>query len=318
MTSLSLHKLPNRTAETIDTESLTDPVAIQYIPSTREYNINAKENPDPIGDEKYEVCEGLIHREQNRVLFKITDICNIYCRFCFRKEMVGKGKGVLTDAQIFAAINYIKAHENISEVILSGGDPLTLSNRRLKSLFDNLGQIDHLDNIRIHTRTPLVKPDRIDDDLINLFRTHTKPIYIVLHANNAKEINTDVQKAFSDLHESGVVLLSQSVLLKGVNDNVEALETLMRTFIRHRIKPYYLHHLDHAPGTNHFRVPVEKGQKLYKELKKRISGIALPTYILDIPGGFGKVPIHDNYLTLGQNNRHVVLDYDGREHIYHD
>jgi lysine 2,3-aminomutase len=318
MTGTSSIKLTDQLINTIEADTPTDPVAIQYTPSPLENNVLSKETPDPIGDEKYTVCEGLIHREKNRVLFKITDTCNIYCRFCFRKEIVGKGKGILTNEQMQTAIEYIKAHKTITEVILSGGDPLTLSNRRLKTLLNCLAQISHLDNIRIHTRTPLVKPDRIDSEILDIFETYAKPLYMILHVNHAQEIHRNVEEVFRNLHKAGVILLSQSVLLKNVNNAVDTLEDLMRTLIRNRVKPYYLHHLDHAPGTDHFRVSIEEGQKLYKTLKKNISGIALPTYILDIPGGFGKIPIHSSYLTLGQNNKHIVTDYDDREHIYHD
>jgi len=311
-------KLTDHLLDRIEGDAKIDPVAVQYVRSDLEDNHLGKETFDPIGDNKHSVCAGLIHREKNRVLFKITDICNIYCRFCFRKEMVGKGKGVLSDDEIKTAINYIKNNNIISEVILSGGDPLTLSNRRLKDLLTELDTIDHLDNIRIHTRTPMVKPDRIDKKLLQIFKSLKKPLYIVLHVNNAKEISHEVEEAFFNLHQSGAVLLSQSVLLKNVNDNIEALETLMRTLTKNRIKPYYLHHLDHAKGTEHFRVPIENGQALYRELKKRVSGISLPTYVLDIPGGYGKMPINSGYLELGIDNKHVILDNNDMQHIYHD
>jgi len=275
-------KLTPHLESLVEQKAEHDPVALQYVRSDLEDIPNGKDNADPIGDEKHTVCEGLVHREQNRVLFKITDACNVYCRFCFRKEMVGQGKGVLSNAQIATAINYIDDNKNITEVILSGGDPLTLSNKRLKDILAKLDTLDHLDNIRIHTRTPLTNPKRINPELLEIFKSLEKPLYMVLHVNHAKEINEQVEIVFKNLYQNGVVLLSQSVLLKNVNDSIEALETLMRTLTRNRVKPYYLHHLDHAPRTEHFRVSLEVGQALHHELRKRVSGISLPNYILDI------------------------------------
>lgn len=304
--------------DTMISEDLSDPVARQYLPSMEEQIIAPQENPDPIGDNALSPVKGLVHRYPDRALLKITDTCDVYCRFCFRKEMVGQGQGVLAPEEIDAALDYIQSAPQIREVILSGGDPLTLSNRRLKALLEKLAALKQLDIIRIHTRTPLVKPTRIDAEFLEIINTCPKALYLVMHVNHAQEINNAVKEGFAKLSKTNAVLLSQSVLLKGVNNNAATLEDLFRTLIANRVKPYYLHHPDLAPGTAHFRISIEEGQRLMKTLTDRLSGLALPTYVLDIPGGHGKVPIRSSYLEHRGNGDYIVENYKGHKHLYHD
>lgn len=296
----------------------TDPVAKQYVPSSLENIIDLKENSDPIGDYTHSPVKGIVHRHSDRALLKITDICEAYCRFCFRKDMVGKGDGILNENELNNAIEYIKNHAEIHEIILTGGDPLTLSNRRLQALLDQFENIKHIQIIRFHTRAPLMKPARIDNEFLNIINNSSKVIYIVLHVNHAQEINDAVKDCFKKLSKTSAVLLSQSVLLKNINDNVIALSDLFRTLILNRIKPYYLHHPDLAKGTGHFRVSVKKGQKLMKQLRNNLSGICLPTYVLDIPGGFGKIPIESPYIESLDQKSYILQDYKNQEHIYID
>jgi lysine 2,3-aminomutase len=307
-------KLPEQVVQTI--QSPDDAVARQYLPDDRESVILPEENADPIGDFAHSPTKGLVHRYPDRVLLKITDTCAVYCRFCFRKEMVGKGDGVLSPFEIGDALNYIRANSQIREVILSGGDPLTLSNRRLGDLLGALDSIPHLDIIRFHTRAPLVTPDRIDEELQSLFLAQKKAMYVVVHVNHAQEINEAVRGAFFRLSRSGVVLLSQTVLLKDINDNAPALETLFRSLLANRVKPYYLHHPDLAPGTSHFRVGIKQGQDIVRQLRGRVTGLAYPTYVLDIPGGYGKVPLSPSYLEELADGTYRVEDIDGRKHTY--
>lgn len=307
-------KLPEQVVQTI--QSPDDAVARQYLPDDRESVILPEENADPIGDFAHSPTKGLVHRYPDRVLLKITDTCAVYCRFCFRKEMVGKGDGVLSPFEIGDALNYIRANPQIREVILSGGDPLTLSNRRLGDLLGALDSIPHLDIIRFHTRAPLVTPDRIDEELQSLFLAQKKAVYVVVHVNHAQEINEAVRGAFFRLSRSGVVLLSQTVLLKDINDNAPALETLFRSLLANRVKPYYLHHPDLAPGTSHFRVGIKQGQDIVRQLRGRVTGLAYPTYVLDIPGGYGKVPLSPSYLEELADGTYRVEDIDGRKHTY--
>lgn len=309
-------RLTRQIEDTIENFDGEDPVARQYVPDERELRVLAEEDPDPIGDEAHSPVKGIVHRYPDRVLLKITDTCAVYCRFCFRKEMVGKGEGVLSDTELKAALAYIRNTPDIREVILTGGDPLVLSVRRLKELFAKLEEIPHLDIIRIHSRAPVVEPERVTDDLLELFETCGKALYLVLHINHAQEINDAVKDALKALNKTGTVLLSQSVLLKDINNNAETLETLFRTLIANRVKPYYLHHPDMAPGTSHFRVSVTEGQKLMLQLQGRLSGLAQPRYVLDIPGGHGKVPINPCYLEELKSGQYNIKDYKGQDHIY--
>lgn len=304
--------------DTIKSEDLSDPVAKQYLPAAEENIIALNEHPDPIGDNAHSPVEGVVHRYPDRALLKITDTCTVYCRFCFRKEMVGKGEGILSINELDDALEYISATPEIHEIILSGGDPLTLSNRRFKDLLKQLEEIKHIDIIRIHTRTPIVHPKRIDADFLEILNDCTKALYLVLHVNHAQEINTAVESAFNKLSRTRAILLSQSVLLKGINDNVGSLENLFRTLVNNRIKPYYLHHPDLAPGTGHFRVSIEKGQALMKALRGKISGLCIPTYVLDIPGGHGKAPIGTCSIHATEKDHYIVEDYQGIEHHYQD
>lgn len=295
-----------------------DPVAMQYVPSSQENIIDLKENADPIGDFSHSPVKGIVHRHQDRVLLKITDTCAAYCRFCFRKEMVGKGQGVLSDHEINHALDYISNDKNIREVIFTGGDPLTLSNRRLQDIMDKLNTMAHLDIIRFHTRVPIMKPTRVDDEFITIINQSPKAIYMVVHVNHAQEINQPIKDVFAKLSKSAAQLLSQSVLLKGINDDAKILEDLFRTLVANRVKPYYLHHPDLASGTGHFRISIKKGQALMKTLRKNLSGLCMPTYVLDIPGGYGKVLIEKCYIQDVQNNIYDITDLNGTVHQYKD
>ncbi len=312
-----INRLPAQVRTTIlDASAKDDPVGRQYLYDSREENILPVEDSDPIGDHAHMPVPGLVHRYPDRVLLKITDTCAVYCRFCFRKDMVGQGAGILDDEDIEKSLAYVRARPEIREIILTGGDPFTLSNRRLAALMDALSAIPHLDIIRIHTRAPLVQPGRIDASLCALLNKTDKAIYIVLHVNHAREINESVISAVRLLATSGAVLLSQSVLLKGVNDNPETLESLFRTLLRHKIKPYYLHHPDLAPGTGHFRLSIQEGQTIVRALRGRISGLAWPTYVLDIPGGYGKMPLGPAYIEHLADGACLVEDYKGEKHLY--
>lgn len=296
-----------------------DAIARQYAPDAREAVIMPDELTDPIGDEAYSPVKGIVHRYPDRVLLKITDTCHHYCRFCFRKEMVGGGDGMLTPAELEAALAYVAAAPQVREVILTGGDPLTLSARRLCALFDKLETVPYLNIIRLHTRAPLTNPETVNDALISLFERTEKALYMVLHVNHVQELTEGVRHAIRKLNRAGVVLLSQSVLLKGVNDDPAVLETLFRALVSCRVKPYYLHHLDKAPGTSHFRVSIKRGQDILKSLQGRLSGLALPRYMLEIPGGFGKMPIDPRYIApAGNDDTYTIEDHKGTFHRYKD
>jgi lysine 2,3-aminomutase len=254
-----------------------------------------------------------VHRYPDRALLKPLLVCPVYCRFCFRREHVGPDGGLLSETQLKAAIAYLAAHPSIKEVILTGGDPLLLSPRRLTKIFGALDKIPHLDTLRMHTRVPIADPNLVTEALAATLNPE-KPLWLVVHANHATEFSDPALAALRRIQHQGIPILGQSVLLRGVNDSEQALEALFRTMLRARIKPYYLHQLDPAPGTARFHVPIEEGQRLLRALRGRIPGHALPTYILDIPGGHGKVPIGPTYLQA--ENR--VRDNQGATHALAD
>lgn len=276
-------------AALIDRADPADPIARQFIPSPAELDIQPDELPDPIGDKTHEPVEGIVHRYPDRVLLKAVSVCPVYCRFCFRREMVGPEKdGNLTPAELEAALAYIRAHPEIHEVILTGGDPFMLSARRAAALTHELGSIPHLKVIRWHTRMPVADPERITDDFVAAIRSSTKAVYVAVHCNHVRELTPAARAALARLADAGIPLLSQTVLLNGVNNDIDTLSELMLALVETRVRPYYLHHPDLAPGTSHFRITVEEGQGLVRQLRDRITGLAQPTYVIDIPGGVSK------------------------------
>ena len=276
-----------------------------------------EERADPIGDHPNSPVEGIVHRYPDRVLLKAVHVCPVYCRFCFRREMVGpQGLGTLSDRALEAALAYIAQHDEIWEVILTGGDPLVLSPRRLTTILTRLARIDHVKVVRFHTRVPVVEPERIDRELLAALKASGKTVYVALHANHPREMTAAARAACARLVDAGVAMVSQTVLLRGVNDDAETLAALMRAFVENRIKPYYLHHPDLAPGTSHFRLTIAEGQALVAALRGRVSGLCQPTYVLDIPGGHGKAPIGPGYLTESGDGCFTVRDYRGEDHRY--
>ncbi len=300
-------------------------VEMQYTPDVRELKILPEERLDPIGDFEHTVTKGLVHRYPDRVLFKIVDTCAVYCRYCFRREMVGpqhrKNNTVrpelITDDDRQKALDYIIKNKNIREVILSGGDPLVLSPKKLSHYLNKIEKIQHIDTIRIHTRVPIAAPEKMTDALVNSL-DRKKPLYLILHINHADELTDDVKKLLYSLSRKGCVLLSQSVLLKGINNCAQTLENLFRSLISLRVRPYFLHHPDRAPGTSHFRVSLKEGMKIYKLLQKNITSIALPQYMLDLPGGHGKINIMSANVKKSKDQKYIIIDRKGKSHIYID
>jgi lysine 2,3-aminomutase len=312
-------------AALIDSDDPNDPIARQFVPAADELVTQANENADPIGDHAHSPVAGIVHRYPDRVLFKLVHVCAVYCRFCFRREMVGPGKATaLPPAAYDAALDYIRTHSEIWEVILTGGDPLMLSPRRLAEIMADLAAIDHVKIIRIHTRVPVADPARISREMVAALRVKGATIWVALHANHARELTGKARAACAAMIDAGIPMVSQSVLLRGVNDSAEALEALMRTFVECRIKPYYLHHGDLAPGTAHLRTSLEHGQELMRALRGRVSGLCQPEFVLDIPGGHGKAPVGPSYLSQVEpsegevcaETRYRVVDYCGDVHLY--
>ena len=289
-------------------EQPDDPVGRQFIPHPGELETLPHERLDPIGDDALSPVPGIVHRYADRALLKPLLVCPVYCRFCFRREHVGPDGGVLPDAALATALDWLADHPAIREVILTGGDPLLLSPRRLRRILQALECMPHVETIRIHSRVPTADPARLAA-LADTLETD-KPLWLVAHVNHPRELTDAAREALRQVSRRGVLLLGQSVLLRGVNDSADTLEALFRAMLAARIKPYYLHQLDLAPGTSRFHVPVAEGQALLRALRGRVTGLAWPTYVIDIPGGFGKVPVGPAYL---QGDR--VADPDGRAHL---
>jgi lysine 2,3-aminomutase len=267
-----------------------DPIGMQYVPDAAEALIAPHETEDPTADAPFTPVKGVVHRYPDRALLKPLLACPVYCRFCFRREKVGPDGGVLTAAELDAAMAWFAAHPAIREVILTGGDPLMLSPRRLQEILSRLAALAHIETLRIHTRVPVADPARVTPALVGALR-HSKPVFIAIHANHAREFTPEAGVAALRLAEAGMPLLGQSVLLRGINDEAEKLEALFRAMIRHRIKPYYLHSLDAAPGTARFQVAPDQGLALMAALRGRLPGHALPLFVYETPNGGGKRPV---------------------------
>jgi lysine 2,3-aminomutase len=307
--------------ELIDPADRLDPIARQFIPDPAELDRRPNESVDPIGDDPNSPLEGIVHRYPDRVLLKLAYVCAVYCRFCFRREMVGPGRRrALSGAALAAALAYIREHPQIWEVILTGGDPLILSGRRLRAVMAALALVEHVKVLRIHTRVPVAAPALITPALVRALAASGKATYVVLHANHERELTPAARAACARLVDAGIPMLGQSVLLRGVNDDPATLAALLRALVECRIKPYYLHHGDLAPGTAHLRTTIAQGQALVRSLQGRLSGLCQPAYMLDIPDGHGKSPIGPSYIRAAPagpaGESFEIEDFNGGRHIY--
>jgi lysine 2,3-aminomutase len=294
-----------------------DGIGRQFVPRAEELVTAPQERADPIGDAVHSPLPGIVHRYGDRVLLKPLHVCPVYCRFCFRREVVGPdGEGSLTQDQLDAALAYIADHAALWEVVVTGGDPFLLSPRRLERIASALSVIDHVKVLRFHTRVPTVDPARVSPELIAALKRFGGAVFVALHANHPAEFTPAARDAIARLVDAGIPMISQSVLLAGINDDAPTLAALMRAFVENRVKPYYLHQGDLAPGTAHLRTTIEAGQALMADLRGRVSGLCQPAYILDIPGGHGKVPIGPGYLAQEAGGGWEVTDPEGRRHVY--
>lgn len=295
----------------IDPADPADPIARQYVPDVRELETASDERPDPIGDNAHAPVKGIVHRYPDRVLLTPILHCPVYCRFCFRREVVGGKQAMLSDAEFETALDYLRQHVEIWEVVVTGGDPFMLPPKRLEALVRALDIIPHLAVIRFHSRVPVSDPERVSPALVAALAAE-KTVWVAVHCNHPREFSLAAEAACRRLVSAGIPLLGQTVLLKGVNDDARVMEALMRAMVRNRIKPYYLHHLDLAPGTKQFRTTIAEGQAIMRQLRGRVSGLCQPAYVLDIPGGFGKVPVGPCYLHPDS----TIEDWQGERHSY--
>jgi len=292
----------------------TDPVAAQFIPRRQELVTLPVETGDPIGDNMYLVEERLVHHYTDRVLLLVNDRCATYCRHCFRRHFTGHGGGRLTEQQLDRICSYLQRTPAVQEILLSGGDPLMLSDAELERIVAQLKSVNPDYIIRICTRMPVVLPSRITPQLASALGKHGS-IWAVIHTNHAREVTDEFRRAVKTFMAEGIPVLNQAVLLRGVNDDADTLEELFRSLVRAGVKPYYLFQGDLAAGTSHFRVPIERGIALMRELRSRLSGIAIPTYAVDLPGGGGKVPV-ESALLRTEDSWYVFRGPGGKEYRY--
>jgi lysine 2,3-aminomutase len=302
-------------ADLIDPTDPADPIAAQFVPREAELTPSPEERGDPIGDAAHSPVKGIVHRYPDRVLLKPLHVCPVYCRFCFRREMVGPGGEALSAAELATALDYVRARPEIWEVIVTGGDPFMLAPRRLGEIIGALDRMAHLGVIRLHTRVPIADPGRVTPELVAALAAE-KAVFVVVHANHPRELTAAARAACRRLVDAGIPVLSQTVLLKGVNDDAATLTALMRGLVAMRVKPYYLHHGDLARGTSHFRTTIEAGQAIQRAMRFRVSGLCQPSYVLDLPGGDGKVPIGPSYLSADADGRLLVEDRGGLRRAY--
>ena len=303
-------------AARIDRNDPADPIARKFVPSPDELICTADERVDPIGDTDHSPVPGIVHRYPDRVLLKPVAVCPVYCRFCFRREMVGPDLGeALTPSALEIAVEYVRSRPEIREVILTGGDPFMLSAARAKALTADIAGIPHVEVIRWHTRMPVADPARITPTFVDALKVTGKAVYVSIHINHIRELSPETRSAAARLADAGIPLLAQTVLLRGVNDTVESLADLMQALVTARIRPYYLHHPDLAPGTGQFRMSVREGQSLYQALRDRVSGLAVPQYVIDIPGGVSKANAATSDV-IETSDGAVLRGRDGRLHRY--
>ncbi|MCX7787990.1 MAG: KamA family radical SAM protein [Spirochaetes bacterium] len=293
----------------------TDPLRLQCIPREEEWEAGPLETADPLSDQTFSPVPRLVHRYRDRVLLLVTDQCAMNCRFCFRRHFVGKNQGAIRQSELDHVIQYLKEHLEVKELLLSGGDPLTLSDEKLFALVDTIRFSRPGIVLRVSSRMPVVLPSRITRRFAYQMRNR-QPFWFVLHVNHPRELTQEAEQALKRLADAGVPLLSQTVLLRGVNDEVGVLEELFRSLTARRIKPYYLFQMDLAQGTSHFRVPLDRGMSLMRELKNRLSALSLPTYALDLPNGGGKVSLIDPPRMIEGEREWIFHTPEGREYRY--
>ena len=285
-------------------------IRLQAVPRIKELEKDQSDMDDPLHEEVDSTIPGLTHRYPDRVLLLVTKICSMNCRHCTRRRMVGHEDYHLSRGDIDRAVDYIRRHEEIRDVLISGGDPFTLSNEALERIISAIRDIDHVEIIRIGSRTPAVMPMRITDDLVNMLKKY-HPIYVNTHFNHYDEITAEAAAACAKLADAGIPLGNQSVLLRDVNDCPRIMKKLMQQLLRIRVKPYYIYQCDLTSGIGHFRTSISKGIEIIEALRGHTTGMAVPTFVVDAPGGGGKIPLMPNYEVSYSDKRVVLRNYEG-------
>lgn len=299
----------------IDQKSSLCPIRKQIIPSSAEGVVLDYENADPVGEEKSMVTPGLVHRYPDRVLFLVTDRCGSYCRYCTRSRLVSNAQGYGFHPNINQCLDYIRAHSNIRDVLLSGGDPLLLSDVKLNSILKELADISHVEFVRIGSRLPVFLPQRITDELICSLQAHPN-LWMSIHVNHPKECTLELRHACHKLAKAGIPLGNQSVLLRGINDDLNVMKSLIHRLLMMKVRPYYLYQCDLVPGSSHLRTPVSKGIELIKGLRGTTTGYAIPQFVIDAPGGGGKIPINPDYVECVIDDIWKLKNFEGKSFEY--
>ncbi|MFA6809417.1 MAG: lysine 2,3-aminomutase [Eubacteriales bacterium] len=294
----------------INQNSLSCPIRMQAIPNILELKSSSSDFEDPLHEDKDSPAPGITHRYPDRVLFLVTDQCGMYCRHCTRRRFAGTNDCHLSNINIQKALTYIKSHHEIRDVLISGGDPLTLSDDKLEYLLSSLRKISHVEIIRLGTRIPVVMPQRITPKLVNMIKKY-HPVWLNTHFNHPLEITPESEKAISILADAGIPLGNQSVLLKGINDSPDIIKELVQKLLKIRVRPYYLYQCDLSRGIEHFRTPISTGIHIIEMLRGHTSGLAVPTFVVDAPGGGGKIPLQPNYLLSQSKDQVILRNYEG-------
>jgi lysine 2,3-aminomutase len=307
--------IPPYWAVLMDPDDPTCPIRRQAVPVEEEYKLSPNDMIDPLGEDSHMPVPGLVHRYPDRVLLLVVEVCSMYCRFCTRSRVVGTTAGYSRAANIDAAIDYIRAHRKIRDVLISGGDPLTLSDERLDEVLAKLKAIPHVEFVRIGTRNPVTLPYRVTESLCEVLKKH-KPVWMSLHFNHPKEVTPQVKKACGMLADAGVPLGSQTVLMKGINDRAAIMKKLFHELLKTRVRPYYIYQCDPVKGTAHFRTPVAAGIQIIEKLRGHTTGYAVPTFVIDGPGGGGKIPLMPNYVVSVKDGVWTLRNYAGKLFTY--
>jgi lysine 2,3-aminomutase len=301
----------------VDPKDSGCPIRLQSVPQEYEFETAAEEMTDPCGEDKNSPVHGLVHRYPDRVLFLVNEMCAMYCRYCTRSRMVGDGNHTLNTGTYDAALEYIRSHKEIRDVLISGGDPLTLGDRMLEYLIKSVKAIPHVEFVRIGTRIPVTLPQRVTPELIAMFKKYS-PLWMSIHFNHPKEVTPRVKLACNMIADAGIPMGSQTVLLKGINDSPEVMKKLFHELLKIRVRPYYIYQCDPIVGSKHFRTPVAAGINIIENLRGHTTGYAVPTFVIDGPGGGGKIPITPNYLVSNEDGRYTLRNFAGDIFTYVD
>lgn len=298
-------------ASLMDPVNANCPIRRQAVPRIEEVHLSKSEMVDPLGEDKHSPVPGLVHRYPDRVLLLVTDQCAVYCRYCTRRRLVGSNERSITEGNFEEVLKYLKSHRKVRDVLISGGDPLLLENERLEEILSRLRALPHIEILRIGTRVPVTLPQRITGGLVRMLKKY-HPLMISIHFTHPKEITESVRRACNELADAGLPLGSQTVLLKGINDKPHIMKKLVQELLKIRVRPYYIYQCDLVMGTGHFRTSIAAGIQIMEKLRGHTTGYAVPTYVVDTPGGGGKIPLQPDYVVSKGNGKIVLRNYEGK------